>query len=54
VVALFHFALRPLPLSPVAHVAALLVLASPASLLVAYGFHLAVERRFLGGPPRRR
>jgi peptidoglycan/LPS O-acetylase OafA/YrhL len=54
VVALVYFGLRRLPLAPAAHVAAMLMVATPASLLVAYGFHLAVERRFLGGPPRRR
>jgi peptidoglycan/LPS O-acetylase OafA/YrhL len=52
VVALCHFALLSLPLGPVAHLALLLAVTTPASLVVAYGFHLAVERHFLK-PPRR-
>jgi peptidoglycan/LPS O-acetylase OafA/YrhL len=50
VVALAYFLVRPLPLGPVAHVAMLLPLATAAALAVAYGFHLAIERRFM---PRR-
>jgi peptidoglycan/LPS O-acetylase OafA/YrhL len=51
VVAMAYFLVRPLPLGPVAHVLVLLPVATAAALLVAYGFHLAVERRFM--PARR-
>jgi peptidoglycan/LPS O-acetylase OafA/YrhL len=47
VVALCYFALRALPLSPGAQMAAMLATAVPLSLLVAYGFFLGVERHFL-------
>jgi peptidoglycan/LPS O-acetylase OafA/YrhL len=47
VVALCYFVVRALPLGPVAHVVALLALATPASLAAAYGFHLLVERHFM-------
>ena len=47
VVALCYFLVRGFALGPVAHVVALLALATPASLAAAYGFHLLVERRFM-------
>lgn len=50
VVALCHFALVPLGLSAGTHALALLTLGVPLSLLVARGFYLAVERRFIGRP----
>jgi peptidoglycan/LPS O-acetylase OafA/YrhL len=48
VVALCHFALVPLGLSAGVHALALLTFSVPLSLLVAHGFYLAVERRFVG------
>ena len=51
VVAGCYFVVRSLPLGPVAHVAVLLALSTAAALLVAYGFHRLVERRFM---PKRR
>jgi peptidoglycan/LPS O-acetylase OafA/YrhL len=47
VVALCFLAVRPLGLAPLPHMLAMLALSVPASLLVAYGFHRAVERRFM-------
>jgi peptidoglycan/LPS O-acetylase OafA/YrhL len=47
VLALCYFALRPLHWPPIASMLALALLGVPASLLVAYAFHLGVERRFI-------
>jgi peptidoglycan/LPS O-acetylase OafA/YrhL len=49
VVALAYFVVRPLPLGPVSHVLAVLALSTAAALAVAYGFHVAIERRFMPG-----
>lgn len=50
VVALCHFALAPLELSPGIHALALLTFGVTLSLLVARAFYLVVERRFIGRP----
>jgi peptidoglycan/LPS O-acetylase OafA/YrhL len=47
VVALCYRAVHARSLAPLPHTLAMLALSVPASLLVAYGFHLAVERRFM-------
>jgi peptidoglycan/LPS O-acetylase OafA/YrhL len=54
VVALCYFLVRALALGPVAHVLVLLAVATPASLAVAYAFHLLVERHFMQPTGRRR
>jgi peptidoglycan/LPS O-acetylase OafA/YrhL len=54
VLALCYFALAPLKLAPAVLSLSLLGLGSLASLLVAYGFYLAVERHFIvvGSPTK--
>jgi peptidoglycan/LPS O-acetylase OafA/YrhL len=52
VVAGTYFVVRSLPLGPVAHVAAMLVVSTAAALAVAYAFHRLVERRFMRTRPR--
>jgi len=47
VLALCYFALRPLPWPPIVSALSLSLLGVPASLLVAYVFHLGIERRFI-------
>jgi peptidoglycan/LPS O-acetylase OafA/YrhL len=47
VVALCYFTLQTRGLSPSSLALVLLVVCLPASLLVAYGFHLVIERRFI-------
>jgi peptidoglycan/LPS O-acetylase OafA/YrhL len=47
VVALCYFGVRALAPGPVGHLVAMLVVSVPASVGVAYAFHLAVERRFM-------
>jgi peptidoglycan/LPS O-acetylase OafA/YrhL len=49
VLALCYFAVRPLQAKPPLLALAMLTLGPLASLLVAYGFHLAIERRFMRG-----
>jgi peptidoglycan/LPS O-acetylase OafA/YrhL len=48
VLALCHFALLSLPLSPQSHALALLALGTPLSLLCGWLFYLGVERHFIG------
>ena len=52
VVAGCYFLIRGLPLGPVAHLVVLIALATPASLAVAYAFHVLVERHFMQPPAR--
>jgi peptidoglycan/LPS O-acetylase OafA/YrhL len=47
VLALCFLAVREIPLSPEARLVTMLVVGPPASVAVAYGFFLAIERRFL-------
>lgn len=47
VLAVCYFALREQPWAPITLALVLLVVGSAASLLVAYGFYLSVERRFI-------
>jgi peptidoglycan/LPS O-acetylase OafA/YrhL len=47
IVALCYFALRPIALSVAARMVAMMVLALPASVGLAYGFFLVFERRFM-------
>lgn len=51
VVALCYFALKPIALSPATRMLAMITLGTPTSLLVAFAFHLLVERRFMGKAP---
>lgn len=51
VVALCYFALRPVALSAQARMMSLIAVSVPASLLTAFAFFWAVERRFVGHPP---
>ena len=51
VVALCYFGLRPLGLTPGLEMLALVLLALPLSLLIAYPFFWVFERRFVGNPP---
>jgi peptidoglycan/LPS O-acetylase OafA/YrhL len=47
VIALGHLAVSRLPLGPIGHTLVLLALGVPASVGVAYAFHVAIERRFM-------
>ena len=51
VVSLCYFGLRPLGLTPGLEMLALVLLALPLSLLIAYPFFWVFERRFVGNPP---
>jgi len=51
IVALVYLALRRLPLAPQIQMLAMLAVSVPASLLAAYGFYMAFERRFVTRRP---
>jgi peptidoglycan/LPS O-acetylase OafA/YrhL len=51
IVALVHLAVRRMSLAPATQMLVMIALSVPASLLAAYGFFLAFERRFLNRRP---